>query len=335
MSIKQQIRDFYGLSDDEWYRLRSLTFDKRIYEYVSRKFWLLEQADNDRDTRYDTNALQRWQASYQAIKDPTWPDCETFNDFQSLPDNIQHECRTVHGLDPAKWLDQSIGFDDWSDDPSWDYEEFDLVRLKHIVFDNLEFIQGRRVVDFATHNGLIGGTCLHHGATAVTITNIKQDCLDLANEMLDLLDQDQRHKSILSDINNTNHNRIVCESADTIILAGILDIVQDHYGILKSITDCDPSTVIINNLDPGAIKNNREPLVHWWQEVTHTTWRGYSQDHRPVTVGCPNAAWFDFVMQSFGYKKHRELKYQVWEPFSDDLSKTQDLFDQNLLIYVK
>lgn len=37
--------------------------------------------------------------SYEAVKDPSWPDVTTFRDFQNLPDHIRKECLEVHQLE--------------------------------------------------------------------------------------------------------------------------------------------------------------------------------------------------------------------------------------------
>jgi len=36
---------------------------------------------------------------YKNVRDPSWPDCSTWNEFKKLPESIQHECVTVHGFD--------------------------------------------------------------------------------------------------------------------------------------------------------------------------------------------------------------------------------------------
>jgi hypothetical protein len=36
--------------------------------------------------------------AYQDVKDPSWPECNTVEDFKLLPDWIQNECNTVHGF---------------------------------------------------------------------------------------------------------------------------------------------------------------------------------------------------------------------------------------------
>lgn len=39
-----------------------------------------------------------WRENYEIIRDPSWPDCPTPNDFKSLPEFIQKECREIHGF---------------------------------------------------------------------------------------------------------------------------------------------------------------------------------------------------------------------------------------------
>jgi hypothetical protein len=36
--------------------------------------------------------------AYQDVKDPSWPECNTAEDFKLLPDWIQNECNTLHGF---------------------------------------------------------------------------------------------------------------------------------------------------------------------------------------------------------------------------------------------
>jgi hypothetical protein len=52
------------------------------------------------DTFYTTiNVDQPFQTFYNSVKDPSWPDCYTLNDFKNLPMYIQQECTEIHGLD--------------------------------------------------------------------------------------------------------------------------------------------------------------------------------------------------------------------------------------------
>jgi len=47
--------------------------------------------------------LNLWNSSYQRIRDPTWPDCATLDDFYNLPVDIQNECRDIHHFSPEIW----------------------------------------------------------------------------------------------------------------------------------------------------------------------------------------------------------------------------------------
>jgi organic radical activating enzyme len=42
-----------------------------------------------------------WKQSYDSIKDSSWPDCNTPDDFYTLPEHIQTECQTVFNIHPT------------------------------------------------------------------------------------------------------------------------------------------------------------------------------------------------------------------------------------------
>jgi hypothetical protein len=330
---EQLIKSFYEFTDDQWNHILSKTFDKRYYEYANRKLWILEQSDSQRDPRYDINALNSWKRSYDAIKDSSWPDCNTFEDFKNLPEAIQIECKTVHNFSLDHWFDNNIVFDQWNEDPTWNYQAFDLVRLNYIILDNLEFIAGKNVVDFAGHVGFFAGCCLHNGARTVTFTNIKEECVAIGSEMLSLISDN--YQSIVADIHDYDYNRRICQDQDTVMLLGIMDIVYDHYKILESITDCNPETIIIEHIESLPILDHPEPLVYWWTEVTSTSWRGYHKDQKPIIVGSPNSSWFDLIMTGFGYRKIKQTRFKLWEPAAQDFSNEQDLSHHTVYVYVK
>lgn len=51
--------------------------------------------------------MSAWSEFYQTVKDPAWPDCDREEDFDSLPQHIQQECRDVFGYIPGSYLRQS------------------------------------------------------------------------------------------------------------------------------------------------------------------------------------------------------------------------------------
>ena len=46
--------------------------------------------------------MEEWQEFYQAVKDPSWPDCRTYEEVLSLPEKIRTELETLHGFFSSK-----------------------------------------------------------------------------------------------------------------------------------------------------------------------------------------------------------------------------------------
>lgn len=44
-----------------------------------------------------------WQQFYQAVKDPSWPECDTEDEYKFLPQRIRDECETLHGYTPGSF----------------------------------------------------------------------------------------------------------------------------------------------------------------------------------------------------------------------------------------
>ena len=47
--------------------------------------------------------MSAWHQFYQAVKDPSWPDCATEDSYPLLPDFIRQECETVHSYVPGSF----------------------------------------------------------------------------------------------------------------------------------------------------------------------------------------------------------------------------------------
>jgi len=64
----------------------------------------LDGRDNFTSTAWQyKTSHRRWQLSYQQIRDPAWPECDTPGDFYSLPAAIQRECIDIHGFSPETY----------------------------------------------------------------------------------------------------------------------------------------------------------------------------------------------------------------------------------------
>ena len=49
-----------------------------------------------------------WKDAYDQVKDPSWPECTSYDDFINLPDWIKTECIDLHKIDLDTWI-QSTG----------------------------------------------------------------------------------------------------------------------------------------------------------------------------------------------------------------------------------
>jgi hypothetical protein len=47
--------------------------------------------------------MSTWQEFYNQIRDPTWPNCHTESDFDSLPEAVKRECTDVFGYVPGQF----------------------------------------------------------------------------------------------------------------------------------------------------------------------------------------------------------------------------------------
>ena len=51
--------------------------------------------------------MSTWKEFYQAVRDPSWPDCDQEEHYSQLPRHIQQECETVHGYRPGSFRKSS------------------------------------------------------------------------------------------------------------------------------------------------------------------------------------------------------------------------------------
>jgi organic radical activating enzyme len=58
---------------------------------------------------FDKTHIAIWNNSYNNIKDPSWPDCPTPEDFVNLPEEIRQECETQFGVSLKIWQEEIYG----------------------------------------------------------------------------------------------------------------------------------------------------------------------------------------------------------------------------------
>ena len=173
-----------------------------------------------------------------------------------LPSKIHYEYAN-HKLYSG---DHSLTFKKWKPWDQWDYPAQDLIRFKHLLLDNVDIIKNKTIIDFACFLGFTSFSCLHLGASHVTATNIIKHQLDIADELMQSAEFTD-YKLILADIHDTESNTKICNKVDTVILAGIMYHLHDHYRVLESILSAQPDNIIIDPPRAGIHNNVIDHLL--------------------------------------------------------------------------
>ena len=317
------IQQIYNISDQEIsHILAGLPLEtSNVYELDPQYLEVL--TDRITQTFFSTiapNIQQQWIQCYNTIKDISWPECQNYHDFVKLPNWIKHECIHVHGFDPELWLSQFI-------QPRIEQDLFTmqpiqarldaLIRYRHIILDNLDVIKDSDTVEFAADNGFFSFACLHHGAKQVLATEI------LSSQVEKIKRNAHEHENFLveqHDIYKYQYNTKICHNKDLVLLCGILNHVNDHYNIIKSVCDARPKWIVIET--ESVDTDNDIPCVKWHNEFSYSRRSGFNQNGSQSLVGLPNTAWFNMVLGSFNYQLAKSSEFIMWHgPIVADSNK--------------
>lgn len=290
--------DFNCLPNEEFYKFN--------YDKLKNLF-----TDNFKTSSpwHERDSESKWAEAYKIIQGADWPVCNSFEEFDRLPENIKNECQEVHNFSPDIWLQNSV-----IETKTPDYWGNTLIGIKKIILDNLEIIKNKHVVEFSCLSGNYAGTMLHLGARSVVSTDIRKESCEIAKESLKVLGyQEPQYTVRQADIHDYATNTSLCENKETVLLCGIMYHVADHYNILKSITTARPKYVIIDTEVNENIMDLSTPLVFFREECTTTIMNAWEDQKDIVLVGLPNEAWFKTSMQLFGYKLTKSSRHLLWD----------------------
>jgi 2-polyprenyl-3-methyl-5-hydroxy-6-metoxy-1,4-benzoquinol methylase len=211
-----------------------------------------------------------------------------------LPDKKYYEY--VH----HKFFTPGVEWSTWSPWPEWTYPEADILRFSHIVENQLPYLCNRRVLDAGCWLGSISLISLHNNATFVTGIDVKDKPLELAREVTKLAGYTNcEFKNV--DISHHTEFRALCDNHDTVILAGVLPLLIDHYAVLRNIAESNAQTVIINSTS-SFISGNRTPIVDWILYPTTTVDGAYHTSQTELFVGQPNQKWIERALLDLKFK---------------------------------
>lgn len=311
LDIFKSIQEIIGVSDQQLQEVINELPDQKIFTYLSHKF---HAKRNKIPQRNKTIFLE----SYRQIRDASWPDISTVEDFYNLPDHIQKECVEVHGFSPKVLLDADIQFEDFKPSSKSTITADQLMRFKHIVLDNREYIKDKAVADLACSAGFLATAMVHLAPRSFCFMDIRATTLELAKEAMSIMQVDpSKWQGLQADIHDYESNTDICKNKDTVFLCGVMYHVHDHFSLLESITKAAPATLIIETAENYStvttgnfeFKDVDNPLVPFKEESTDEVGNAYEKDKKTALVGAPNTAWFDLAMKSLGYSKVKPTKY--------------------------
>jgi hypothetical protein len=270
----------------------------KTYEELEKLFKDITQPMVNRliEFNYKKN-LPLWLEKYKIIKDNSWPECNNYDDFNSLPDSIKLECIEVHRFSPEIWK-QSI-----TNDAVMNFQvETSIAKNQKFINDNLNFIVDKHIVDFCCRYGAYSFSCWKNGAKSITGFDIRDDNLIIANAVKEYYNApSDKIKFIKLDIHNYSEVTKICRNKDTALVNGIMYHVYDHYQILSAITESGIPTIIIETGENSDIANSTDPLIWWRIEETFEDRAGWAYNLDRIPVGYPNFAWFKMIMSELGY----------------------------------
>lgn len=230
---------------------------------------------------------------------------------QSLPNKQWYEY-AYH-----KFFNPTVNYNEWQPWDQWDYPEKDLIRFGRIITDNLSYINDVRVLDVACHLGYMSLFCLHNGSTQVTGTNVRPGELEIANEICSLAGYNNfEFKNVnLYDLDQMTK---LYNSHDTVLLAGIIYHVNNHYQLIENVTNSTVKNIIIE----GEIYPSDDSLVHWITESTLPSTRSYSESSVQALVGVPSLAFLTTSLEFFGWQITKADTFDFYDSVSMSSDRT-------------
>lgn len=217
---------------------------------------------------------------YDNIKDPSWPVLDSVDDWYNLPDYIKKECVTVHKFSPeifCKRANDSNYFnptkesifehimqDNYSQTGSC-YAHEHVNKVKNIVYNNLNFIQNQNVVELAGGNGLIGISCLRHGAKSLTYNDLSTWNVNSFEYATKVFNLEKPIKIIKADLNNSSIIKNIIAQNSVVIINHFLPLLEDPIKFLQQVANCLPKTIILSGR--CSIHKNAQPMIS--REYSH------------------------------------------------------------------
>lgn len=303
------LKAMIDINDDDIKSLKSIwPTDIKIWEYISHKYNCILSPEN-----YNTHSSVDFCDAYQSVKDPTWPNISSIEGFYRLSDSIQSECRNVHNFAPDLWFDKNVNYESWTSAGITSYPLYDVIKAHYLINKNQDILLHKRILDFPSHFGQWAYWMGKLSPQHLTLADVRPALVSLAKEYMNLLPWAKHVTSVIeADFHNYAVNTELCRDFDTLIFAGALYHVHDHFQILKSFADSKIANIIIETTmttSRGPMAQFDYPYMEWDEETTNLIGNGWFESQSSISVGYPNSKWIDQTMSQLGYHRTRNVDY--------------------------
>ena len=189
-------------------------------------------------------------------------------------------------------------------------------RFEHVIARNRAALEGKRVLDIASHDGRFTLAALE-GAGAAHVTGIEARESLVANAeatMRQLGVADLRYRFLTGDVFETIH-QIAPGSIDAVLLLGFLYHTARQYELAAAIARIGPETVI---LDSKVLPNAKRPVIQLEWEGTRSDAQIWDASRPKVLSSVPSAGALQMIFEEFGYDVERlepviEVPRAAWQ----------------------
>jgi len=230
---------------------------------------------------------------------------------KQLPDKKYYEFGH-YMFNSNKFKNLEYEWNNWQHWILWHYPVYDLNKFNRLILQNAKYIKNKRILDIGCNLGILSLLCLHLDCKKVTGFDIRENKLKLAEFICKKYGSD-RHEFKKVNLQNYADLLKVSQKIDTIIFAGVIYHVPNHYDILRTLSNSKASTMIIQNRDSEQFWNNPKPNIAWTTEITENPQNGFDQNLKEILVGRPNQAWINHAMKELGWKliKHEQYLHRM------------------------
>lgn len=181
------------------------------------------------------------------------------------------------------------------------YSRADLNRYKHIVYENLDFIKDKKILDIGCSVGVLSLICLHNHCEHVTGIDVRDIQLSIAKDTCEFAGYNNHTFKFLN-IHELDQLKDECDKVDTILMSGVFYHVNHHALLMETISKSNAQNIIIESqvfLDCPSM-----PALFWRLENSGDIHHGMERDNsiKNIAVGVPNRNFIEKMLMLCGYK---------------------------------